>query len=87
MNNQWAGTVKECFRGCVGRRRGLHAEIVQSALSVLLKVVISGLISVTLIVLSTVNFQFQGQFIPISLRPFLRIGVAYVMATVWLPCS
>ena len=32
---------------------------------------------------SIVNLQFQGQFVSICLRPFLRIVAAYVMATVW----
>ena len=32
-----------------------------------------------MIVLSTVNLQFQGQFVPLSLRPVLRIVAAYVM--------
>ena len=41
----------------------------------------SGLISVILIVSKAVIFQFQGQFIPVSLRPVLRIVAAYVMAT------
>ena len=37
--------------------------------------------------LSTVNFLFQGQLVPISLRPVPRIVAAYVMATVWSSCS
>ena len=59
----------------------------QSALTVILKLVISGLISVILIVLSMVDLQFQGWFVPISLRPTFTILAAYVMATVWLSCS
>ena len=59
----------------------------QSALTVILNWSCSGLISVTLIVLSTVNLQFQGQFVPISLRPALGILAACVMATVWSSCS
>jgi len=31
--------------------------------------------------LSTVNLQFQGQFVPISLRTVLGIVATYVMAT------
>ena len=46
-----------------------------------------GLTSIILIVLSTVNLQFQGQFAPISLSPILRIVAAYVMVTVWSSCS
>ena len=68
-------------------REGLHAETAQSALTVILKLVISGLIGVILIVLTTVSFQFQGPFVPISLRPVLRIVAAHVMATVCSSCS
>ena len=70
------------FQGCIGGGRGLHAETAQSALTVILKLVIGGLTSVVLIVLSTVSLQFQGWFVPISLRPVLGIVAAYVMATV-----
>ena len=52
-----------------------------------MKLVIGGLTSVILIVLSTVNLQFQGRFVPISLRSVLGIVAAYVMATVWSSCS
>jgi len=65
---------------------GLHEEIAQSDTTVILKLVISGLTSIILTVLSTVNHQFWGQFFPISLRLVLGILAAYVMATVWL-CS
>ena len=41
------------------------------ALIVVFKLVISGLTSVILIVLGTVNLQFQGPFVPISLWPVL----------------
>ena len=47
----------------------------------------SGLITVILIILSTVNLQFQGWLIPIFLRPILGIVAAYVMVTVWSSCS
>ena len=67
--------------------RGLHVETAQSALTVILKLVIGDLTRVILIVLSTVNLQFQGQFVPISLRQILRIVAAYVMATIWSSCS
>ena len=46
--------------------RGLQAETVLSALTTILKVVITGLMSVILIVVNTVNFQFQGPFLFIS---------------------
>ena len=65
----------------------MHAETAQSALMVILKLVIGGLTSVILIVLGTVNLQFQGWFVSISLRPVLGIAAAYVMATVWSSCS
>ena len=61
----------------------LHAETAQSALTSILKLVISGLTSVMMIVLCTVNLQFQGLFVSISLRLVLRIMGAYVMLTVW----
>ena len=51
----------------------------QSAPTVTLKLVSRGLISIILIVLGTVNLQFQGQFISISLRPALRIMAANVV--------
>ena len=40
-------------------REGLHVKTAQLGLTVILKLVIGGLISILLIVLSTVNFQFQ----------------------------
>ena len=43
----------------------------------------TGLISIILIIINTVNLQFQSWFVPISLRPVLRIVEADVMATVW----
>ena len=49
--------------------------------------VIGGLTSVILIVLSTVSLQFQGLLVPISVRPVLGIVAAYVMATAWSSCS
>ena len=33
--------------------------------------------------LGTVDLQFQGQFVPISLRPVLKLVAIYVMAIVW----
>ena len=79
-NNQGA-------RAFIGEGRGLHAETARSALTVILKLVIGGLPSVILVVLSTVNIQFGGQFVPTSLRPVLGIVAAYVMATDWSSCS
>ena len=57
-----------------------------SVLTVILKLVIGGLTSIILIVLGTVNLQLQGQFVPIFLKPVLRIVAVYVMATVCLSC-
>ena len=70
-------------RAFIDRARRLHAETAQSALTVILKLVIGGLTCVISIVLSTVNLQFQGRFVSISLRPILGIVAAYVMATAW----
>ena len=69
--NQWA-------RAFIGGGKGLHVETAQSALTVILKLVIGGLTSVLLTVLSTVNLQFQGRFVSISLRPVLGIVAAYM---------
>ena len=46
------------------RGRGLHVETAQSALTIILKLVIGGVISIILIVLSIVSLQFQGRFVP-----------------------
>ena len=56
-DNQWATAF-------IDRGRGPHAETAQSALTVILKLVICALISVLLIVLSTVSLQVQGPFFP-----------------------
>ena len=65
------------------RQEGPHAETAQSALTVIFKLVIGGLTSIILIVLGTVNLQFQGPLVPISLSPVLRTVAAYVVGTVW----
>ena len=67
-------------RAFIDRERGLHAERAQSALTVILRLVICGLTSVIVIVLSTANLQFWGQCVPTSLRPVLRT----VAAMSWL---
>ena len=69
---------------CVG---GLHAEMAQSTLTLIFTLVISGLASIILIVLGTVNFQFQGPFVPISLWSVLRIVAVHFPGTVWSSCS
>ena len=54
----------------------------KSSLTIVFILVISGLTSVVLVVLGTVNLQVQGLFISVSLRPILKIVAACVMATV-----
>ena len=54
-DTQWAGALNGDFQGWIGGGRGLHAETAQSALTVLLKLVIRGLMCVILIVLSALN--------------------------------
>ena len=49
--------------------------------------IISGLTSIILIVLSRVNHQFQGQVFPISLRPVLWTVTTYVLLTLSSPGS
>ena len=56
---------KQWARAFVDRGRGLHPETAQSAQMLILKVVIGGLPTVILIVLSTVNPQFWSWFVPI----------------------
>ena len=68
---------------CVG---GLHAEMAQSTLTVIFKLLISGLANIILIVLGTVNLQFQGPFVPISLWSVLRIVAVHVPGTVRSSC-
>ena len=57
---------------------GLHVETTQSALTVILRLVIGALISI-----NTVSLYFQGCCVPISLRPVLGTVAANVPATVW----
>ena len=47
-------------RAFINRGRGLHAETAQSALTVILKLVIGGLIGVFLIIITTVTLQLQS---------------------------
>ena len=77
-DDQWAGAF-------IGEGRGLHAETAQSARN--WNWSCGGLTSIILIALSIANRQFQGRFVPISLRPALGMVAAYVMATVWSSCS
>ena len=73
-------------RAFIDRGRGLPAVIAQSALTVIFKLVVGGLTSIILIVWGTVNLQFQDLFVPISLRPVLRIVAAYAVGMVWSSC-
>ena len=62
-------------------------ETAQSALPVIFRLIPDGLTSVISVVLGTVNLQFQGCLVSISLRPLLRIVAVYVMTTAWPSCS
>ena len=53
----------KCF---IDTKSGLHVETAQSSLTVMFKLVMGGLTSIILIVLSAANLQFQGQFVYIS---------------------
>ena len=65
------------------RGGGLHAETALSSLTVIFRLVISGLTSDMLVVLDTASLQFQHPFVPVSLWPVLGIVVAHVLGTVW----
>ena len=70
------------------RWRGVAAcRGVASSLTVILKFFMGGLTSVILVVLGTVNLQFQGPFVPISLRLIFTIVAASVVGAVWSSCS
>lgn len=68
---------QELSKGVSGVQEGGYMQTAQSALAVL-KLVISGLISVILTVFSTMSLQYRVWFAPISVRPFLRVEAAYV---------
>ena len=52
-----------------------------------LQLVISGLTSIILVALGTVNLQLQDALVPMSLRSILGIVAAQVLSTVWSSCS
>ena len=81
-DNQWATTFIDGGGGWA-----LYTETVQSALTGILKLVMGGLTSIILIVLGTVNLQFQGWFVSISLRPVFGTVAAYVTVIVWSSCN
>ena len=64
-----------------GEWRGPYAETAPSALTVIFRLVIAGLTSIILVVLATVNLQFPGALVPISLRPVLGIVAAHVLGS------
>lgn len=64
-------------RAFTDRGGGYITETAQSALTVILKLTIGGL-TIILIVSSIVGLQFQGQFVPTSLRPILGTVEAFV---------
>ena len=94
ITNQWAGAPRGQFQGCIDAGQRLHVEQHSQLWQWSWTWSCDGLIGIILIVLSTVNsssssscFQFQGQFVPISLRPVLKTVAAYVVATSCSSCS
>ena len=59
----------------------------QSSLTIIFKLVISGLTGIILVVLDIVHSQFRGPFVPIYLQSVLRIVAALVLGIVWSSCS
>ena len=78
---------KQGIRAFIEKGRALHDETAQSALTAVFRLITDGLTSVILVVLGTVNLQFQGWLVSISLRLVLRIVAVYVMTTAWPSCS
>ena len=76
-----------CRGGGWGVGGVLQAGKAQSSLTVIFKLVVSGLTSIILIVLGTVNLQFWGALVPISSWSILRIVAAHVLGTVWSSCN
>ena len=66
---------KQRVRAFVDRAggRGLHAERAQSSLTVIFKLVISGLTGIILVVLGTVNLQLGVHFFPFLCSQFLKL--------------
>ena len=59
----------------------------QSSLTIIFKLVISGLTGIILVVLDTVHSQFRGPFVPIYMQSVLRIVAAHILCTVRSSCS
>ena len=57
----------------IDRQRGLHAESIQSALTVIFKLVMGGLTRVILVVLGAVNLQFRVSLFPFLWGQFLEL--------------
>ena len=77
---------KQCGKKLYKQKWGAAACRNSTVISNILKLIICGLISIILVVLGTVNLQFQGSIFPISLWLLLRIVAAHV-GTVWSSCS
>ena len=75
-------TNSQGARTFVDGERGLHAETAESAPMLIFRLVFSGLTSVILVVLSTVNLRVQDCF-----RFFEASSRNCVMACVWSSCS
>ena len=75
----WQAGSESIYRQSQGR--GQHAETAQSSLTVIFKLVTGGLPSSVLVALGTVNLQFRGALVPISLQSVLRTVAAHVL--VW----
>ena len=78
--NQWGKSFYRQRDGVVGAATCRNRTV---SSTVTFRWVISGLTSDVLIVLGTVNLQFQGPFVPISLWPVLGIVAGIVLGTVW----
>ena len=75
----WQAGSESIYRQSQGR--GQHAETAQSSLTVIFKLVTGGLPSSVLVALGTVDLQFRGALVPISLQSVLRTVAAHVL--VW----
>ena len=84
--NQWAGVFKRAFQG-VQAEGGAPCRNLTVSSDCHLEIGHWWCEQNILIVLSTGSLQFQGLFVPISLRPNLRTVAAYIMATAWSSCS
>ena len=84
--NQWAGALKRVFQG-VQAEGGAPCRNCRVSSDCHLEIGHWWCEQNILIVLSTGSLQFQGLFVPISIRPSLRTVAAYIMATAWSSCS